>query len=166
MIDYNVHLSKYYSYLKCQYDFLHLIAPLNYYPDLNSLPTKYGPFTYTALHTNVKHSALLVCTSYNLLTNEFFSPLILLLSAAATGPAIGTLIASYAEYNRTIVIASFTGGMALMGAFVPSLKVNPLDLSPNYAGSLMAVVGCVGAISGILAPQLVGFMTTHVIMPP
>lgn len=88
-----------------------------------------------------------------------------MLSAAATGPAIGTLIASYAGCNREIVIISFTGGMALMGAFVPSLKVNPLDLSPNYAGSLMAVVGCVGAISGIFAPQLVGFMTTHVSMP-
>lgn len=89
----------------------------------------------------------------------------MLLSAAATGPAVGTLIASYAGCNREIVIISFTGGMALMGAFVPSLKVNPLDLSPNYAGSLMAVVGCIGAISGIFAPQLVGFMTTHVSIP-
>lgn len=52
--------------------------------------------------------------------------------------------------------------MALMGAFVPSLKVNPLDLSPNFAGSLMAVVGCIGAISGIFAPQVVGLLTTHV----
>ncbi|XKL69543.1 hypothetical protein PGB90_007312 [Kerria lacca] len=80
---------------------------------------------------------------------------------AATGPAIGTIAASYAGCSKVAVTICFTAGMALMGAFVPSLKVNPLDLSPNFAGSLMAVVGCIGAISGIFAPQVVGLLTTH-----
>lgn len=49
-----------------------------------------------------------------------------------------------------------------MGAFVPSLKVNALDLSPNYAGTLMALVGGIGAISGIITPYLVGVLTPNV----
>lgn len=42
------------------------------------------------------------------------------------------------------------------------MKVNPLDLSPNYAGSLMAVTNGIGAITGVAAPYLVGVMTPHV----
>ncbi|XP_065204133.1 putative inorganic phosphate cotransporter [Planococcus citri] len=82
-------------------------------------------------------------------------------TTAATGPALGIIAASYSYCNRVAVITSFTIGMGLMGAFVPSLKVNPLDLSPNFAGSLMAFVGGTGAISGIFAPFVVGVLTTH-----
>lgn len=92
----------------------------------------------------------------------FTSGTVLCVRAAATGPALGIMAASYSNCDRTAVVACFTFGMGLMGAFVPSLKVNPLDLSPNYAGSLMALVGGVGAISGIFAPYVVGVLTTNV----
>lgn len=49
-----------------------------------------------------------------------------------------------------------------MGFFYPSLKVNALDLSPNYAGTLMAIGNGIGAISGIITPVLVGFIATNV----
>lgn len=52
--------------------------------------------------------------------------------------------------------------MGFMGTFYPGMKVNPLDLSPNYAGSLMAVTNGIGAVAGILAPSFVGYMTTNV----
>lgn len=42
------------------------------------------------------------------------------------------------------------------------MKVNPLDLSPNYAGSLMAVTNGIGAITGIAAPVFVGVLTPNV----
>jgi MFS transporter, ACS family, solute carrier family 17 (sodium-dependent inorganic phosphate cotransporter), other len=29
--------------------------------------------------------------------------------------------------------------MGTMGGFYPGMKLNPLDMSPNYAGTLMAV---------------------------
>ncbi|XP_018911132.1 putative inorganic phosphate cotransporter isoform X2 [Bemisia tabaci] len=78
---------------------------------------------------------------------------------ASAGPAIGILAASYSGCDKLLAMISFTFGMGLMGAFVPSLKVNALDLSPNYAGTLMAVVGGIGAMSGILTPYLVGVLT-------
>lgn len=34
--------------------------------------------------------------------------------------------------------------------FLSGMKVNPLDLSPNYAGSLMATTNGIGALTGIL----------------
>lgn len=52
--------------------------------------------------------------------------------------------------------------MGLMGFFYPSLKVNCLDLSPNYAGTVMALVNGIGAVSGIVTPYLVGLLITDV----
>lgn len=82
--------------------------------------------------------------------------------SASVGPAIGILAASYSGCDKVMVASFFTLGMGLMGAFVPSLKVNALDLSPNYAGTLMALVAGIGAISGIITPYLVGLLTPNV----
>lgn len=51
--------------------------------------------------------------------------------------------------------------MGFMGGFYPGMKVNPLDLSPNYAGTLMAITNGIGALTGILGPYLVGVITTN-----
>lgn len=81
---------------------------------------------------------------------------------ASAGPALFIILASYAGCNRATVVALFTIAMGLMGTFYPGMKVNPLDLSPNYAGTLMAITNGVGAITGIITPTLVGFMTPNV----
>lgn len=44
------------------------------------------------------------------------------------------------------------------------MKVNGLDLSPNYSGSLMAVVNGIGALSGILTPYIVRALTPNELM--
>lgn len=80
---------------------------------------------------------------------------------AAVGPAIFIVGASYAGCNRVVVILLFTIAMGIMGTFYPGMKVNSLDLSPNYAGSLMAVTNGIGAITGIIAPYVVGVMTPN-----
>lgn len=49
-----------------------------------------------------------------------------------------------------------------MGNFYPGMKVNAIDLSPNYAGSLMALTNGLGALTGIAAPAFVGVMTPDV----
>uniref|UniRef100_A0A1B0CQC4 Permease of the major facilitator superfamily protein n=2 Tax=Lutzomyia longipalpis TaxID=7200 RepID=A0A1B0CQC4_LUTLO len=80
---------------------------------------------------------------------------------AAVGPAIFIVAASYAGCDRLPVVALFTIAMGIMGTFYPGMKVNPLDLSPNYAGTLMAITNGIGAITGILAPYVVGVMTPN-----
>ncbi|XP_022184753.1 putative inorganic phosphate cotransporter isoform X3 [Nilaparvata lugens] len=83
------------------------------------------------------------------------------ITIASVGPAFGILAATYAGCDKVLVATFFTVGMGLMGAFVPSLKVNALDLSPNYAGTTLALVGGIGAISGIITPYLVGVLTPN-----
>lgn len=81
---------------------------------------------------------------------------------AAVFPGIFIIGASYAGNNELTVVFLFTIAMGFMGTFYPGMKVNPLDLSPNYAGSLMAVTNGIGSMTGILAPYIVGVMTPNV----
>jgi ACS family sodium-dependent inorganic phosphate cotransporter len=39
------------------------------------------------------------------------------------------------------------------------MKVNGLDLCPNYSGTLMALVNGIGAFTGIFTPYIVGVLT-------
>ncbi|XP_050432361.1 putative inorganic phosphate cotransporter isoform X1 [Adelges cooleyi] len=77
---------------------------------------------------------------------------------ACVGPMLGTLAASYAGCDKLRVVMLFTVGMATMGFFYSSMKVNVLDLSPNYAGPAMALVNGVGAVAGIISPPLIGYL--------
>lgn len=66
--------------------------------------------------------------------------------------------------NDKFIVIWYIWNVCLIGCvlFFAGMKVNPLDLSPNYAGSLMAVTNGIGAITGVAAPYLVGVMTPHV----
>lgn len=70
--------------------------------------------------------------------------------------------ASYAGCNRVAVVVLFTICMGLMGAFYAGMKLSPLDMSPNYAGTLMAITNGIGAITGVITPYMVGVMTPNV----
>lgn len=70
--------------------------------------------------------------------------------------------ASYAGCDRIAVVTLFTICMGLMGAFYAGMKLTPLDMSPNYAGTLMAITNGIGAITGVVSPSLVGLMTPNV----
>lgn len=48
-----------------------------------------------------------------------------------------------------------------LGTFYPGMKVNALDLSPNYSGTLMALVNGIGAFTGILTPYIVSILTPN-----
>lgn len=52
--------------------------------------------------------------------------------------------------------------MGFMGNYYPGLRVNLLDLSPNYCGSIMALSNGIAAIAGVVAPTFVGMMTPDV----
>lgn len=41
------------------------------------------------------------------------------------------------------------------------MKVNGLDLSPNYSGTLMALVNGIGAATGIVTPYIVAVLTPN-----
>ena len=81
---------------------------------------------------------------------------------AFTVPAIFIVGASFAGCDRMTVVVLFTVAMAFMGSHYSGMKVNTLDLSPNYAGALIGLVNGIGAITGIVAPYLIGILTPNV----
>ncbi|XP_008215710.1 putative inorganic phosphate cotransporter isoform X1 [Nasonia vitripennis] len=80
---------------------------------------------------------------------------------ASVGPGLFIIGASYAGCDKTVVVILFTVGMTLMGTFYPGMKVNALDLSPNYSGTLMAITNGIAALTGIVTPYIVGILTPH-----
>ena len=80
---------------------------------------------------------------------------------ATVAPAIFIVSASYAGCNRAAVVIMFVLGVAFMGSSMPGIKVNSLDLSPNYAGTLMALTNGIASFTGILSPYLVGVLTPN-----
>lgn len=80
---------------------------------------------------------------------------------ALTGSATFIVIASYAGCDRFLVVGMFTVAMTIMGTAFPSVMVNALDLSPNYAGTLMALTNGISALTGIISPYLIGIMTPN-----
>ncbi|XP_073974944.1 putative inorganic phosphate cotransporter [Rhodnius prolixus] len=80
---------------------------------------------------------------------------------ASVGPSLGLLGSVYSGCNVIAATISLILGMSTMGFFYPSLKVNPIDLSVNYAGTLGALGHGIGAISGIIVPYLIGYLTPN-----
>ncbi|GBP77577.1 Putative inorganic phosphate cotransporter [Eumeta japonica] len=78
---------------------------------------------------------------------------------AATGPAICIILASYAGCNGNLAVIYFIVSMALMGGFYSGMKVNALDLAPNYAGTLTSLVNSTSTLAGIITPYLTGLLT-------
>lgn len=56
----------------------------------------------------------------------------------------------------------FIIAMTLMGAYYSGMKINPLDISPNYCGTVTALVNGTAAISAIISPYLIGLLTPNV----
>lgn len=81
---------------------------------------------------------------------------------ASLFPSLFIIGASFAECERGLVVALFALSMGSMGTFYPGLKVNAIDLSPNYSGSLMGITNGLGAITGMVGPIMVGVMTPNV----
>ncbi|XP_064551435.1 sialin-like [Drosophila montana] len=50
-------------------------------------------------------------------------------------------------------------GIISMGAMFCGFLSNHMDISPNFAGTLMALTNTVATLPGIIVPQLVGFIT-------
>lgn len=76
--------------------------------------------------------------------------------------AIFMVATSFAGCERLLVVISITACMGFMGLWYPGMKVNPLDLSPHYASSIMAISNGVGSVIGIAAPFVVGLLTPNV----
>ncbi|XP_070496443.1 putative inorganic phosphate cotransporter [Chironomus tepperi] len=80
---------------------------------------------------------------------------------AFTVPGVFLVIASYSGCDRMKAVAMFTIAMGFMGAYYSGMKANNLDLSPNFAGAIMALTNGIGAIVGIINPYIIGLITPN-----
>ena len=78
------------------------------------------------------------------------------------GFPIGLIAASYAGCDRIVVVVLFTLAMGFCGTYFPGMGINVLDLSPNYAATITAVVNTIGCFTGMVTPYLVGVLTPNV----
>lgn len=81
---------------------------------------------------------------------------------ASVIPAVFLLCASYAGCDEMLVVTFFIISVGARGFLAAGLYVNPMDLSPNYAGALISLANGIGALTGVLAPYIVGVLTPHV----
>ncbi|KAJ8681204.1 hypothetical protein QAD02_016991 [Eretmocerus hayati] len=88
-------------------------------------------------------------------TRKFFA------TGAIMGPAVFIMAASYAGYNQLLVVILFITGTSLMGCTYPSIMIAPFDISPNYAGTIMATGNGIAAVGGIFTPYFVGVLTPN-----
>lgn len=72
-------------------------------------------------------------------------------------PGIFLVIASFSGCNKITAVVMFTFSMGFMSAFYSGIKANNLDLSPNFAGAIMALTNGAGAVIGIIVVSFKNF---------
>ncbi|XP_014223185.1 putative inorganic phosphate cotransporter isoform X1 [Trichogramma pretiosum] len=78
-----------------------------------------------------------------------------------TVPSFCILGASWAGNNTTLIVGLFVLGITMMGTAYPTIMINIMDLSPNYAGSLMAIGNGLVGLTGVFTPYVFGLLTPY-----
>ncbi|GJQ72221.1 hypothetical protein Trydic_g3312 [Trypoxylus dichotomus] len=79
-------------------------------------------------------------------------------TVASVFPSLCLLAMPYCGCNSTLVTVFLCISLFTMGPFYCGLKVNVIDVSINFSGTLMAIVNGLGAISGFVSPYIVGLV--------
>ncbi|CRK89117.1 CLUMA_CG002510, isoform A [Clunio marinus] len=74
------------------------------------------------------------------------------------GPAICLAAVSFTGCNRVLTVFLLTVGISLNGGIYSGFKINHLDISPRFAGILMAISNCSANLAGLLAPITAGYL--------
>merc|ERR1711973_645535 len=79
------------------------------------------------------------------------------------GPATVLLViilaVSNAEPRLTLTLAMFTLGVGCNGALYSGWIINTQDIAPNFAGTVLGLTNCMGAIPGFVAPSIASQIT-------
>jgi cyanate permease len=68
--------------------------------------------------------------------------------------------------DPTAAVVLLTIAVGVSAAAYLGFYLNHIDLSPNYAGTMMGISGCMAAIMSIIAPMLVGLIVTDEVSFP
>ena len=74
------------------------------------------------------------------------------------GPALGLIGLSFSGCDSTAVIFWFCLSVMLNGAANSGFQMNHVELSSNYAGTLMGVTNTAANMAGFMAPYFTGLV--------
>ncbi|XP_014602943.1 PREDICTED: putative inorganic phosphate cotransporter isoform X5 [Polistes canadensis] len=151
-----------------------LIAHMGQNYGYETLMTELPTFMKQILHFDIKSNGLVSSLPYlnmwvfSLILSQAADKMISLEKCSLTstrkivnsigqyGPAIALVAASYTGCNPWLTIVILTIGVGFNGGIYSGFKVNHLDISPRFAGVLMAFTNCLANLAGLLAPIVAG----------
>ena len=83
----------------------------------------------------------------------------LFLITAHAGPAFCLIGICFTGCNENLTIALLTIAITMQGALYTGFFVNPLDIAPNFSGTILGITNAFGTIPGWLAPLIAGAFT-------
>jgi cyanate permease len=83
------------------------------------------------------------------------------------GPSLALLGLTFiSTEDPTAAVALLTIAVGVNSAAYLGFNLNHIDLSPNYAGTMMGISSCIATIMSIVAPMLVGLIVTDEVRFP
>ncbi|CAN8003600.1 unnamed protein product [Ixodes pacificus] len=77
------------------------------------------------------------------------------------GPALCLGMVPFVGCSHLLAMTFLVMGMTLYGFTVGGQTPVALDIAPDFAGTVMGIVNCMGNLSGMLAPLVTGFFIEH-----
>ncbi|KAL6437429.1 hypothetical protein ACFW04_005133 [Cataglyphis niger] len=82
-------------------------------------------------------------------------------TVAHWGPAVALGLMSVAPTDNYIwAVVILTVAVGLNAGSLCGYQINHIDLSPNFAGTMMSITNCIATIAGIIAPLICGLIVT------
>lgn len=153
-----------------------LIAHMGHNYGYETLMTELPTFMKQVLRFNIKDNGILSALPYlamwifsmaishvadwMLSTNRFSHTSVrkIINGIGEYGPGIALIGASFTGCSPALTVAVLTIGVGLNGGIYSGFKVNHLDISPRFAGILMAFTNCLANLAGLLAPLTAGYV--------
>uniref|UniRef100_A0A0A9Y1L0 Putative inorganic phosphate cotransporter n=1 Tax=Lygus hesperus TaxID=30085 RepID=A0A0A9Y1L0_LYGHE len=156
-----------------------IIAMIGHDWGMFSLVSDIPKYMKAVLHFNIKQNGMFLAMGYMLICVVGISSGVLvdaierhklvtltqnrkiMASLASIGPSFGLIGVTYSGCSTSRSMTCLLVGMAFMGFYYPSLKINTVDLSPNFAGTVGALTHSMGGLSGIIVPYVIGLLTPN-----
>lgn len=81
-------------------------------------------------------------------------------TVAHWGPAIALTCMSVVPTNDVWVIVILVLAVGLNAGSLCGFQINHIDLSPNFAGTMMSITNCVATVTSIIAPLICGMIVS------
>lgn len=153
--------------------FVHCAHNWGFWTLLTEIPTYMAKILKKDIKSNAILSALpyfvmcLLCYVFSFIADVMFKKGIVNLNTSRKifntigqwGPGIALIALGYTT-DATLAIVLLTITVGINSATYLGFQMNHIDLSPNFAGTLMGITNCAANVMSIIAPLVVGFIVT------